>query len=48
VDALCLLLALSAFTVPQAEGLLSLVLLWLVIRTADSWRSGLRGLGRSP
>lgn len=48
VDTLCLLLALSAFTVPQVGGLLSLVLLWLVIRTADGWRGGLRGLGRSP
>ncbi len=48
VDALCLLLTLSAFTVPQVGGMLSLLLLWLVIRTADGWRGGLRGLGRSP
>lgn len=48
VDVLCLLLALSAFTLPRVGGVLSLVLLWLVIRTADSWRSGLRSLGRSP
>ncbi|MFM7528596.1 MAG: DUF4126 domain-containing protein [Nodosilinea sp.] len=48
VDALCLLLALSAFTVPRVGGLLSLVLLWLVIRTAEGWRGGLRSLGRSP
>jgi len=48
VDALCLLLVFSALTLPRLGGLLALGLLWLVIRTADSWRSGLRGLGRSP
>lgn len=40
VDILCLLLVFSAFILPRLGGLLALVLLWLVIRSADRWRTG--------
>jgi hypothetical protein len=38
VDGLCIVLAVFAFNAPKQGGIIALVLLWLVIRTAYLWR----------
>lgn len=38
VDGLCIVLAVFAFDAPNQGGIIALVMLWLVIRTAYLWR----------
>ncbi len=47
-DVLCVLLVLFAFKAPNSGGLIALLLLWLAIRSSQSWYQWYRGSKKVP